>query len=113
MLGASQFASIKSSFERAVADLGVPASWERAKVEGSAARLTVGFRTAGVKDEAIVNAYGINAVIMTVLASEALVPPEKFDSFIVQGVRHTADAVHPVNLNGEVIGWKVYVRGAN
>lgn len=113
MLGASQLASIRSSFERTIADLGVPASWERAKAGGAAATVTVGFRTAGVRDEAIVNAYGINAVIMTMRASEAPVPPEKFDSFVVHGVRHTADAVHPVNLNGDVIGWKIYVRGAN
>jgi hypothetical protein len=113
VLGATYFRIIKSGFELNIAKLGVPASWERAKSDGVASAVTVGFKTAGAKDEAIVNAYGINAIIMTLRAMEAPVPPEKFDTFIVHGVRHTADAVHQVNLNGEVIGWKIYVRGAN
>lgn len=113
MLAASDFSRIKRNFEGAVAMLGVTATWSRAKAPTPTKQLVLGFKTAGVKDTEIVNAYGINAVVLTVRAMDVTVAPEKFDTFTVNGVRHTADAVHPVNLNGTVIGWKVYVRGSN
>lgn len=113
MLAASDFNRIRRNFEGTVAMLGVTATWSRAKAPTPTQQLVIGFKTAGVKDTEVVNAYGINAVVMTVRAVDVSVAPEKFDAFIVNGVRHTADAVHPVHLNGVVIGWKVYVRGSN
>ena len=113
MLASSDFANVRGSWESGVTMLGVPAAWTRAKAAGAAANLTVGFKTAGVKDVEIVNAYGINAIILTVRAIDVTVPPEKFDTFVVSGQRITADAVHPVHLNGSVIGWKIYARGNN
>ena len=113
MLTAAATSAFKTQFNDVVAALGVPATWSRAKAPSPTKTLTVGFRTAGVKDTEIVNAYGINAIVLTVRAIDVSVAPEKFDSFTVNGVRHTADAVHPVHLKGEVIGWKLYVRGSN
>lgn len=113
MLTMTAMAGIKREFDATVARLGVPATWSRAKAPQTSKSITVGFRTAGIKDTEIVNAYGINAVVITVRELDLDVAPEKFDTFMIQGVRHTADAVHPVHLNGSIIGWKVYVRGAN
>lgn len=113
MLTAAAMAAIKTQFDQTVAAIGVPAIWSRAKAPSPTKTITVGFKTAGVKDTEIVNAYGINAIILTVRALDVTVAPEKFDSFTIANVRHTADAVHPVNLQGRVIGWKVYVRGSN
>ncbi len=113
MLGTSDFNRIKGSFEQVIALVGVPATLQRAKSPGSTVSLVVGFKTAGVKDVEVVNAYGLNAVIITVAAKDTTTAPEKFDVLTINGVRHTADAVHPVHLNGTIIGWKVYVRGSN
>lgn len=113
MLSSAVSSSIRSQFETAVDMLGVPATWSRAKAPTPTQLLTVGFRTAGVKDAEIVNAYGINATIITVRATGVATAPEKFDSFTIQGIRYTADAVHPIHLAGAVIGWKVYCQGAN
>lgn len=113
MLSQHYFKIIKSSFEYNIGQLSVPATWERAKNQAFSGVIPVSFKTAGVKDEAIINAYGINAVIMVVRAIDTAIPPEKFDSFVIEGVRHTADAVHPIHLNGSIVGWKIYVRGAN
>lgn len=112
MLGAADFNNIRGSFESTIHLLGVPATWVKA-IGGQTATVQVGFKTAGVKDTEIINAYGLNAIVMTVRQIDLPVAPEKFDSFTVQGVRHTADAVHPVHLNGSIIGWKIYVRGSN
>ena len=113
MLASSDFSNVRGSWESVVALLGVPASWERAKAMGTQVPVVVGFKTAGVKDVEVIQSYGINAKIITVRAIDVSVPPEKFDTFTIHNERHTADAVHPVNLNGSVIGWKIYVQGSN
>ncbi len=113
MLTAAATISLKRQFDSVVGSLGVPAGWSRAKAPSPVHDVIVGFKTAGVKDTEVVNSYGINAVIMTLRASDVSVAPEKFDSFSINGIRHTADAVHTVNLGGQVIGWKIYVRGGN
>lgn len=113
MLTEAAISGIRTQFDHTVAALGVPATWSRAKAPSPTKAVTVGFKTAGVRDTEIVNAYGLNAVVMTMRAIDTAVAPEKFDTFTVHGVRHTADAVHPVHLNGEIIGWKIYVRGSN
>lgn len=113
MLTAAAISAFKFQFNSTVAAVGVSAVWSRAKAPTPTKTITVGYKTAGVKDTDVINSYGINAIVLTVRAADVAVAPEKFDSFTINGVRHTADAATPVNLKGEVIGWKVYVRGTN
>ena len=112
MLGAGDFSKVKGSFEQVVGLLGVPSTWTQAKPPHGTAAINVGLKTAGPKDVEIVNAFGIDAKILTIRAIDMTTPPEKFDTFTVNGERFTADAVHPVLLNGTVIGWKIYIRGS-
>jgi hypothetical protein len=67
-----------------------------------------------VRDEAIVNAYGVNAHVITIPCTPELlpVPPEKFD-FIdhVNGERYVFDAVLRREVAGVAIAWTCYMRG--
>jgi hypothetical protein len=113
VLTASVASSLKREFDRTVGALGVPATWSRAKSPTPTVALTVGFKTAGVKDVEIVNAYGLNAIVITVRASDVSVSPEKFDSFTINGTRYIADDVSPILLNASAVGWKIYVKGTS
>lgn len=71
-------------------------------------------RHPGVRDEAIVNAYGVNAQILTFAAEGpfAAVAPEKFDRVVQAGaLRYVFDAVLRRSVGDVVIGYTAYVRG--
>lgn len=112
-LGAVDFNRVRGSFEQVIGLLGVPAAWSEAIAPNATANLVIGFRTAGREDTEVINAYGPHSVIMTFAAKDMPQAPVKFDSVEIRGTRYTLDAVHPIHLNGSLIGWKAFSRGVD
>lgn len=106
---------LASQLTRAVATQGTSATFYRAKVAsdpGVAVRFML--RHAGNRDEAIANAYGVNAQVLTFAHAAPFTsqPPEKFDYVVhAGGERYVFDAVLPRQVDDIVIGWTAYVRG--
>ena len=94
-------------------DLGSPCHYTMAKAPETELDITAGFKTAGVRDEAITNSYGIGAKILTIKASDFTTPPVKYDEFRFHGTEETyvAEAVHPIHIGPEVVFHKVYIKG--
>jgi hypothetical protein len=65
------------------------------------------------KDEALVNAYGIDVTILTFAHGTDFqaVHPEKFDSVVIMGKRYVFDFVHPVVVEDTYVGWTCYSKG--
>lgn len=84
------------------------------ETEASAVPVRFLLRHAGVRDEAIVNAYGVGAQIITLAAVPPFdcAPPQKFDR-IVQGAHllYVFDAVIPRTVGDVLIAYTAYVRG--
>ena len=106
-------ASEKTALLQLLEDLGSPCTFTQTKAPSTTKSITAGFKTAGVRDEAITNAYGIGAKILTVKSSDFLVAPEKFDKFQFDGQEevYKAEAVHPIHIGAEVVFWKIYIKG--
>jgi len=72
-------------------------------------------RHPGVRDDAIVNAYGVGAQIVTLAHAPmfAAMPPGKFDSLLqASGARLVFDSAVPRALGDVVVAWTAYCRGA-
>jgi len=66
------------------------------------------------RDEAIVNAYGINALVLTFAATDDLIatPPKKFDLILVSGESpYVLDAVLKRQVLNTPVAFTAYVRG--
>jgi hypothetical protein len=112
MLGSQLFATYKSEYERVIDTLGVQAVWARPSASVAGKTVTVGSRIAADKDDAIVNAYGIGALIFTFKAIDFPVgPPLKFDTLTIGTETHVIDHVSPVHMNGSIFGYRCYARG--
>jgi hypothetical protein len=102
----------------AVASQGVAGTFGRAKDPAAAVPVRFLMKHPGVRDEAIVNAYGVSAQIITLphIAEFAAAPPEKFD-FVIEDVDaarplpYVFDAVVRREVAGVVIAWTAYVKG--
>lgn len=104
---------------RVVASQGIDGSFGRAKdPQGAPIPIRFLMKHPGLRDEAIVNAYGVNAQIITLPHSEAFAatPPEKFD-FVVQDadqairLPYVFDAVVRREVAGVIVAWTAYVKG--
>ena len=108
-------ADVTTGFNQVIDLLGVPAKFSRAKVPAVSTDIAhVGFASISKNDEALINAYGFSAKVITVKAADiTLVPPEKFDVFHVGTERYTADTVMPVHApnTGAVIGYRIICKG--
>jgi hypothetical protein len=112
MLGGALLSTVKSQYERTIDMLGVAATWTKANTPASTAAITIGSRIASDKDDAILNAYGIGALIFTLKATDFPVnPPTKFDTLKIGGEVYVIDHVSPVHMNGQVFGYRCYSRG--
>ncbi len=110
MFTPAEQAKLKAAQLQAFAQLSIPATWTQTKAPKATKAISVGFKTAGFKDEIIVNSYGVGAKIITM--KQSYVPGmAKFDRITVGTERYTADAVHPVHLGSEVLFWKIIVKG--
>jgi hypothetical protein len=110
MLSAAERSKFRAAQESIVDMLGVPSQWIQAKAPKATANATIGFKTAGWKDESIISAYGIGAKVITVKVRDIAVI-EKFDQFVVSGERYTINAVSPIYINGEHAFHKCFVKG--
>jgi len=102
----------KASLLQVLDDLSSPCLFTSVKAQ-TTLNIQAGFKTAGVRDEAITNAYGIGAKIITVKASDFTTAPERYDQFKFTGNEevYKADAVHPKHIGAEVVFYTIYVRG--
>ena len=94
-------------------DLGSPCHYKMAKAPETEMDITSGFKTAGVRDEAITLSYGVGAKILTVKASDFATPPIKYDEFRFHNTDETyiAEAVHPIHIGAEVTFFKIFIKG--
>jgi hypothetical protein len=111
MLSASDFNKMVGAHRTIIQTLGVPAVWKQAKPPQQTATAVVGFKSVGPNEAEIVNAYGIEAKILTIAAGDTPVAPEKFDTFEVNGETFVAQSAQAVHLNGQVIGYRCLVKG--
>jgi hypothetical protein len=111
MFDSSMAAKIQGAFANAFGLLSTPAVWTQTKAPHATKSLEVGIKTAGPKDEAIINAYGVNAKIITMAAKDFTDPPEQFDQLVIGGEVLVLADVHPSNIGNTVVFWKGYVRG--
>jgi len=98
-----------AAFNKAIDSLGMPAVLTPAKGGAPVSLASVGFASLGRQDEALVNAYGPAAKVITISAAQTATVPAKFDTLTVLGVeRFVLAAVHPIHAGPTVIGWKCY-----
>jgi hypothetical protein len=112
VLGSQLFATYKSEYERVIDTLGVQVVWARPSASISGKKITAGSRIAADKDDAIINAYGIGALIFTLKSLDfPSGPPLKFDTLTIGTETHVIDHVSPVHMNGSIFGYRCYARG--
>ena len=108
-------ADVTAGFNQAISLLGVPAVFSRAKVAGVTINIAhVGFSSVSKDDQALINAYGFSAKVITVKVADITgAAPEKFDVFHINAERYTADTVIPIHApgTGVLIGWKAICKG--
>jgi hypothetical protein len=108
-------AQVTAAFNQSIDVLGLPATFSRAKVAGVTVNIPrVGFANVSKEDEALVNAYGFSAKVITVKAADIGAPiVEKFDVFHVGTERYTVDTVIPIHAPGNAvpIGYKTLCKG--
>lgn len=66
------------------------------------------------RDDAVVNAYGVSALVLTIPATAGLLakPPRKFDVVLVKGQKpYALDAVKAHQLANTVVAFTCYVKG--
>ena len=103
---------VASAMTKLLDELGIPCAYVNTKTDATK-DIIAGFKTAGLRDEAIVNAYGVGAKILTLKAGDFTTAPEKYDTFQFQGTDevYKAEAVHPIHMNAKVQFYKVYIKG--
>lgn len=103
-------AGFKQGLQTLLGLVGIDAVWNELAAPNRTVNLRVGVRTVGSEDEALVNAYGIGAKLLTVNGIDLPVAPVKFDTFTIDGVVFVADSVLPVYLNDSVDRYRVIAR---
>jgi hypothetical protein len=101
--------TMTAAFNQAINLLGMPAVLTPAKGGAPVSLASVGFASLGRQDEALVNAYGPAAKVITISAAQTTAVPAKFDTLTVLGVeKFVLAAVHPIHAGPTIIGWKCY-----
>ena len=111
MFDAAMASKIQAAFANAFGLLSTPAVWTQAKPPHATKNIEVGIKTASVRDEAIINAYGVGAKIITMKASDFTTPPEQFDQIAIGGETYVLADVHSSVIGNVVQFHKGYVRG--
>lgn len=102
--------TMSTELERVLTQLGTPGVWCQALKPNATNKVTVGMRTVGWQDTELVNAYGINARILTVSVKEVSLLA-KFDRIEIGNEKYTLDDAIPVYVNGQIVFWKGVVKG--
>ena len=110
MLTDGDRASMQAAWETALDTLGVPATWKQTKDPQATKDVVIGFKTVGLRDSDLINAYGVGAKIFTIKVSDIEVV-EKFDRVTVQDEVYTIESSMPVHLNGVQVFWKAVSTG--
>lgn len=110
MFTPAERAKYQSAWEGVVDLLGVPAIWRQAKPPRTSKNVTLGFKTVGMRDEELVNAFGVGAKVLTIKVRDLPVI-EKFDQIEIGNERYTIDTVLPIHLNGVHVFHKCFVKG--
>jgi hypothetical protein len=92
--------------------LSAPATFTSVKT-GTARTVQVAVKTVSSQDVAIVNAYGLYARVVTMKVSEFTVPPEKFDTVLLNGDLGVFAGVHLHSVNDVPVFYKGYIKGHN
>lgn len=100
-----------AAFNQAIGALGLPASIHYAKGQPDKSIPQVGFASVSKTDEALVNAYGVAAKVITIRFGDVTTPPSKFDIVTIGGEDFTLADAHPIHCGTAVIGWKCYSMG--
>jgi len=103
--------AMTAAFNQAIGALGLSASIHYAKGQPDKAIPQVGFASVSKTDEALVNAYGVAAKVITIRAGDVTTPPSKFDIVTIGVEKFTLAAAHPIHCGTAVIGWKCYSMG--
>jgi hypothetical protein len=111
MLPNAIFNQALGGIEQLIETLGTPASWRQTKAPNLMANMTIGVRRTSKNDQEIINAYGQGVILGTAKASDFPVPPEKFDTFVVEGQTLTVTSANPVALNNKIIMYKLIMKG--
>lgn len=106
---------IVSQLALVLASQGITGTFGRAKDPATSTPVRFLMKHPGLRDEAIVNSYGVNAQIITLAHSDdfAATPPEKFD-FIIEAngaLPYVFDAVVRREVAGVVVAWTAYIKG--
>jgi len=100
-----------AAFNQAIGALGLPASIQYAKGQPNKTIPQVGFASVSKTDEALVNAYGVAAKVITIRVTDVTTPPSKFDIVTIGTEKFTLADAHPIHCGTAVIGWKCYSTG--
>jgi hypothetical protein len=111
MFDAATSAKIQAAFANAFGLLSTPAVWTQAKPPHATKAIEVGIKTASVRDEAIISAYGVGAKVITCKASDFTHPPEQFDQIKIGDEVYVLADVHSSVIGNVVQFHKGYVRG--
>ncbi|MFZ9372064.1 MAG: head-tail joining protein [Limnohabitans sp.] len=112
MLAAALSGSLSAGFAQVIDALGVPAEFHQTAAPAAVTNIAaVGFKTPGANDEAIINTIGVGGRVITVKAASLTPAPMKLDRVKVHGEMYTVEAVHVVDLNGKVLGWRLLCKG--
>lgn len=93
--------------------LGVPISFASAKPPSVTKDLTAIVQPINSRDEGLINAYGVGAKTIQILAADLPIAPLKFDTVTSQGERLVIDTVVPQNTRGTgtICFFLCYVKG--
>ena len=87
-------------------------TWKQAKPPQTTKQVTGHVRQLGIKDETLVNAYGIDAVEITCKVADFPFAPAKFDSFTVGTHKYVAQDVRTqIGFAGVPLLYRVYAKG--
>ena len=97
---------VRAGFKEAIKLLGTDATFKAKPIK-------LGFKTAGSKDKdaEVVNSYGVGAKIITIDIDTITVTPKKYDYAHIKSNKYVFEYVHPIYLGGDLVGYKVFVKG--
>jgi len=104
----------QSQFNSVIDYMGFPGTHTRAKSPQTVTNISKLTINSIVRaEEALVNAYGVDACRIHIKAGSLPVPPEKFDYFTIDNMRHTILGVLPkLELGtGTIMGYACYCKG--
>lgn len=103
-------ASLAAAYSATLRRMGGPATFVPV-AGGASVDLIAGFSSVAPTDAEVVNAYGIGAKIITVLAVDLGTAPDKFDRIQMHGATYTVDTWQPVYIAGVLVSYRGFVRG--